>query len=160
MAEVRNGMDKAAMIQLTDKAICRMTDQIAKIQVVRTCTSEFDSVECCSLVLKTSGDYEALLILSAEDTVFREIARRMKRADKLTQEDITVYTTEYYNMLCGFLISHLNHTLGLKSRFGIAQLMKECYIRNTYTKDGYIKLFYECPYGKLEFQSIGLPVNL
>lgn len=157
MPECKNGLSKADMLQLLERAFMEITQKVAGFQVNPTVTMKVDVANCQSLLLRTSGDYTATLVLKAEDHIFYEIACSMKRNREITQDDLAVYTTEYFNMLCGYLVSHLNHRTGMKARFGIARLVKEEGVSGLFEGEA-VQLFYECPYGQMVFQSIDLPI--
>lgn len=159
MAESEKKIDPSAMIDLVDRAVLEMTERVSKLNLTRMESLDLNMNQCSSLTIETSGDYHAKLTMYVENSLLEEITRNMKRGEEPSPEDIIIYTTEYYNILCGFLISHLNSNHKLNSRFGIPRFAADCSKETCKQRNDGVSTFYRCEYGVLQFQGIGLPTN-
>ena len=75
----------------------------------------------------------------APSHVYKAIAEHMKQGEVENAEDMEIYLKEYFNILCGNIISKINRAINTSMRFGIpdyydqgviteqTQLMKVCY---------------------------------
>lgn len=151
-------MDRMELRSLADRAVREMTERIAKFLLIQKEVSSLNLLRCSSLVVRTSGEYEASLILNADDSYLEEIARRMKHSEEVTAQDVAMYTTEFYNILCGFLISQFNSIQCCKARFGIPKYTNNSYIQGLGKKDQGITLYYQNQFGAVQLQVIDFPV--
>lgn len=148
---------KAPLVTLLDRAMCEMTERVARMELKATDFVINNALQWESLFIRTRGDYEANLILSAEEPVFREIAVRMRRGREVTKSDIVIYVTEYYNIVCGFLVSHLNTLLNARARFGIPEFQEGFFIQKKQEKHG-ICLKYASEFGQMQLYAEGFPL--
>lgn len=151
-----NRMDSKSLTDLLNRSVCEMTKQVANIDLMLSDFVVEDYTGWDSFIIKTTGDYEATLVMSAQEDVFRQITRKMKRDEDAAVKDIAIYVTEYYNITCGFFVSHLNNILHVRARFGIPEFEKgPCGIRFRQNHDA-ITLRYESSFGRLEIYAEGI----
>lgn len=81
----------------------------------------------CSFSVKTTGDYCMNIVLHAEYEIFRSVAVNMKRGGVVKDSDINIYITEFFNILCGHIISAINKKYTCSARFGIPDMVKGYY---------------------------------
>lgn len=152
------GMEELA--ELMDNSVKCMTRRVTGLEMQRLKRPVRLRQETSSLLICTTGDYTAEIILNAEDSLLLEITRNMKHARVASAEEVSVYTTEYFNILCGHVISHLNNRLHIRSRFGIPRFLRGFYERHSLTgKSMEIELFFGCPYGAMRFKGVSLSMN-
>lgn len=152
-------MKEAPFAALLDRSVCEMTERVAGLELKASDFVIHNSSEWESFVIQTKGDYMANLVMSAEESVFKEIASRMKRGGEVSKKDIVEYVTEYYNIVCGYFISHLNKLLHVKARFGIPVLKKGISIRKRL--EGHVLcLRYVSQFGRMQFYAEGLPFTM
>lgn len=87
------------------------------------------------------GDDDFAFFFRAKPRIYYAIAERMKRAPIEDVNDLEIYVKEYFNILCGNIISRINRDQKTSMRFGIPD----------YYADGVVsempplmKVFYEC----------------
>lgn len=148
------------LTELVDKSVKCMTKRVTGLEMQRLKIPVKLKQETSSLRICTTGDYRAEIILNAEDSLLLEITRNMKHAENTSAEEVPLYTTEYFNILCGYIISHLNNRLHIKSRFGIPQFTSGFYEQCPFPeKSMEMELFFRCPYGAMRLKSISLSMN-
>ncbi len=157
MAAYDKTEDQMSVADLLDHSIREITSRVAAIRLSLIHDVSDDPSEWKTFLIRAKGDYAATIIMSAEDPVFYEIARNMKKKSDVSEVDIAVYVAEYYNILCGFFISAFNHRKKLKSRFGIPEFFKRKYIQNANLNPDAVSLFYQCTYGKVHICASGFP---
>lgn len=145
---------------LFDRAVREMTERVTGIELKATDFAAENSLEWESFIVQTKGDYKANLVMSADESVFREIAGRMKRGGEVSKKDIVDYVTEYYNILCGYFISHLNSFLHVKARFGIPVIKRGLLIRKKLEGQQALCLMYVSQFGRMQFYAEGLPFTM
>lgn len=69
------------------------------------------------------GDYGLSLTLFTPTPVLLELAIGMRRGAETDEDTAAVYVTEFFNILCGRLVSSLNSTTHTSARFGIPRVM-------------------------------------
>lgn len=136
---------------LLEESICEMTSRVGRIGLVRTDEMHRQLRSCNTLLLRTTGDYEALLLLSMEDSLVRAIVQNMKHGKDVEEEELRIYIVEYYNILCGYFISHFNQRQGLKARFGVPQLVYGHCVSGISIANAEIRICYNSQYGLAEF---------
>lgn len=112
---------------IVDTAVTDISKRVAKLEFTKAETTDFKGDKICSLVTTAKGDYDLTVILYAGSQVLRAIAVNMKRGVAVSDEDIVIYTTEYFNILCGHIISMINTLNKKKARFGVPQIMRGMY---------------------------------
>ncbi|MCI8453273.1 MAG: hypothetical protein HFE84_01460 [Lachnospiraceae bacterium] len=157
MAAFEKPGDRMPVADLLDHAVCEMTSQIAGLEMHLISAIPEDLSNWKTFLIRVKGDYMATVLMSAEDPVFYEIARNMKRQNEISKADIAVYVTEYFNILGGFFVSAFNRGRNLKARFGIPEYLKRAYIQNTNLNHDAVRLFYQCAYGKAVVDAMGFP---
>lgn len=113
--------------KILDLSVKDITKRVAKIDSVNTTKSVIDSNQVCSLVTSTSGGYDLTLAMYAEKPLFQVIAENMKRRAIETEDDIAIYTTEFFNILCGHVVSATNQMARTDTRFNIPQFIEGYY---------------------------------
>lgn len=154
-----SGTTESMVAELLDRSVCEMTAKMAGLTLTRAALSSDTPRNWLSLIIRTAGDYSASLIMRAEANVFLEITKAMKRASEVTEKDVMIYMKEYFNILCGFFVSHLNSRLHLSARFGIAEFVSGFYSPAENSDIHRILLPYKSIYGKLQLEGANLPHN-
>lgn len=109
--------------------------------------------EIKSLIISTQGDYCLTIVLSAEKDILRSIASNMKHGADADDSDIAIYTAEFFNILCGQIVSAINIKNHLKARFSIPQCIKGAYLIGI-TEEGFYRreYFYRSDYGTVKLE--------
>ncbi len=160
MVACEKTVEQTPVVGLLDRSVREITSRVTGIEISRTNFMIHNSSEWDSFFIQTTGDYEAAIVLSAEQPVFYAITQNMKRKGEVLEKDIVICVTEFYNILCGFFVSSLNRTMKLKSRFGIPELKKGQCLQSAGWGSGAVSLRYKCPYGRIQVHASGLPLML
>ena len=145
------------LFQIFDSALKDISKRVAKMEVV-SCpgTASLSAQESWSLFSKTAGDYPITVVFRTNSSVLKAITYNMKRRpDDITQEEISVYTKEFFNILCGHVISAVNQATGATAFFQVPEIQ-----RGTYStpEDRHLELhskyYYKCPYGLIVLEAL------
>ena len=106
-------MDYSSFLDFLSTTAIDMTKKIADLELhpAHHRMQEWEASDVASFSIRTSGGFRISLVLCAQRELLREIARRMKRQDKVTSGDVEIYSGEYFNIVCGTFLSHVNNTL-------------------------------------------------
>lgn len=110
------------------------------------------SSEPYSLIIDTRGDYDMRIILSADAHVMQTITKNMKRGREVAEEDIPIYSGEFFNILCGHIVSTVNTQNKKKASFGIPKFIKGSYPETDIGNSQHY--FYKCQEGAMELETI------
>ncbi len=160
MVACEKTIEQTPVADLLDQAVRDIAGRVAGLDLTRSDFVIKNSPEWNSFMIETTGDYKAAIVIGAEEPVFYEIARKMKRNPEVTEKDVIIYVTEFFNILCGFFLSRLNSMMGLKSRFRIPEFIKGQCIQSANMNQGAVRIRYECPYGRIQVHGAGLPIMM
>lgn len=144
------------ILEILDTAMKNISKRVAKLDMFNSATVEIDKDKSCSFVITTKGDYCLTIVLYAGNDVLRAITENMKRGETADESDIAVYTTEYFNILCGHVISAMNNSIHASARFGVPQMVKGRYMEDDSpnSMENKQELFYKCAYGPLKVETL------
>lgn len=138
--------------QILDDAARDITKRLAGIELERAQWPQGDSSDIASLYTATTGSYSITVVYHAETRLLRYIAEKMKRRPIEDAEEVEMYAKEYFNILCGHIISKINRLTKASARFGVPN-----YRRGFYTAEDYpgivLKVSYRSSAGGLQLQS-------
>lgn len=138
-----------------DNAVKDISKRVAKMDMENIDSAEIDDGDSNSLVTTSKGDYKLTIVFYTNSFVMRAITENMKRGKVATEEDIKEYTTEFFNILCGHVVTALNKKNNAAARFGIPIIVKGMYSDNELeSTDKLQKLFYKSNYGIVEVKTI------
>lgn len=130
-----------------------IAQRVAKLELVHTASANMNASDVSSLVSITNGDYSLIFVLSTETSVLQRITRNMKHQESISSEDIHIYTTEFYNIFCGHVVSALNDRIHARARFGIPRLIRGYYNgKGADSTNGLTELDFQCPFGALKLK--------
>lgn len=141
-------MENSPTIQsIVDSVIKDITKRVASVELHETEYDLDQSGEHCSLCVTVQGEYKITIIYNAEQRLLRTIAEHMKRGPISDSEEIALYTKEYFNILCGHVVSLINHITHSSARFGIPQYAKGAYALGDGTQP-FFKIAYQSEEGE------------
>lgn len=144
---------KIDILEILDTAVKDISKRVAKLDMLNADSAEINTEGSSSLVSTTKGDYCLTIILYTEDRVLRAITENMKRGVAADDADIPIYTTEYFNILCGHVVSTMNNRAHTAARFTIPRIVKgRC---EDIEPESELKqeLFYNCSYGPVKVET-------
>lgn len=113
-------LKKQELQEIADEIIRGITKQIAKIELYHSEEELADKGKYGFLTTKVNGAYELMIMLQAEWSLLSAIANQMHR-EPVVEEEVGEYITEYFNILCGRIISVFNQRMKLSSRFKVPE---------------------------------------
>lgn len=149
------------LTKITDRAIKDIARRVAGMDIWETDRAAIDETNARSLVTTARGDYELTIVFCTGLCVMRAIAENMKHGQRADDADIVAYTKEFFNILCGHVVSALNRSVHASARFGIPLLIKGPYQKGPYETGGQRSdLCYQCCHGPVRvsilYQSNGI----
>lgn len=115
------------LFQIVDSAIKDISRRVAKLDMVNTDSVQIKSEDTCTLYTTTRGDYCLTIILYTKIPVLKAITENMKRSPMVSEDDFAIYPIEYFNVLCGHVITAMNKAYCTKARFDVPQIIKGLY---------------------------------
>ncbi len=112
--------------EIIDSSVKDISKRVAKIDVFVEKGEAFGNFEKPYTIFSTtSGDYQMMLSFCTDKSVLRAIAENMTHGRQpLDEEEVLVYTSEYFNILCGHVISAINKEFYLKTYFSVPTVIK------------------------------------
>ena len=145
-------MDYSSYLDFLSTTAINITKRIADLELVPAERVPLEASDVASFSVRTSGGFRISLVLCAQLDVLREITRRMKRRDVVTSGDVEIYSGEYFNIVCGVFLSHVNNTQHTRTRFNIPCFTEGFYPARSVDTNSWFILPFKCPYGVLEFK--------
>lgn len=143
------------MTRYLDSAVRDVTMKIARLNLTTISPAEFRAGDTSSLVSKVDGDYSMILVFCADAHVLYAITRSMKHGEPCDEQDVEIYMREFFNILCGRIVSMLNNDTHSSSRFNIPQLLKGSYLEGAGESGAMVELYYDSGVGPFGMQSVG-----
>ncbi|RGE68939.1 chemotaxis protein CheX [Anaerotruncus colihominis] len=110
-------LDEHALEELIHRTVVDITRQIAKIDL-RLCSQDPDPAnELCTLRTTIDGDYHTELVLHADRALLHRLTENMMEAKTTDPEDMEEYSKEFFNVLCGHIVSEIFRRTKLPARF-------------------------------------------
>ncbi len=106
--------NKDRICQIIDANVLEITRKITGI--ILTASQPMKVPNTQTLYLCAKGSYQLDLYLHADKDSLKHIACTMKH-DSVTEEEIPLYTTEFFNILAGKIISTINQLYKQSARF-------------------------------------------
>ena len=100
-----------------DRIIREVTDASAGILLTRGEAEPSDHICTVHIGFRRGG--QSSLSLRADTSMFVRLARGMMQTEDLTPEDVEEVAKEYFNVLCGHVLSRLFQVTRLPARFSV-----------------------------------------
>lgn len=111
--------------RIIDEAVINITKRVANITLKRSDGLRPGSSGHSTLRITTTGAYRMTFVYRAPPRVFQIIADTMKRRSCTDEADMAEYVKEYFNILCGRIVSGINRETGASVRFGLPEYRRE-----------------------------------
>lgn len=138
--------------EILESAICDITQRLSGISLEKAITADKISSEIASLCAVTSGSYQITIICHGELQLFRRIAEKMKRRPIENDDEVEMYLKEYFNIVCGHVISRVNSATKESARFGIPQYHRGFYYADG-CRDAVVELSFHSNDGRLIYKA-------
>lgn len=106
------------------KVIIDIFLQVAKIAVIAIeKPTEVFCDDIISLVTTTKGDYSFEMAMYAHEYMINAICQNMKHSTQINKEDIQDYVGEFFNIICGQIVSNFNRQTKKSALFSIPKVI-------------------------------------
>ncbi|MCI8501076.1 MAG: chemotaxis protein CheX [Oscillospiraceae bacterium] len=122
------------LTEIFDKTAREVTEQESGIRL-RMGSTPPDG-ELCTVSIPFTRGFHSILSLCAETGLFARLTQGMMRGGTVTPQDIEDFSKEYFNVLCGRIVSRLYQETKVPYRFGIPT-----FYRGKALPDGYREHF-------------------
>ena len=127
---MHNIITQESLTEVFDRITRKVTKQAAGIYLEPGLTKPSGSLY--TVYAQFEGGFNTGLSMCAEATMFTRLTRYMIGLDDVTQEAVEDVSTEYFNMVCGCIASHLFKITKIPSRFTIPK-----FYRGRYAPEGH-----------------------
>ncbi len=140
--------------EILDDAVRDITKRLAGIDLERAHSSLLDDEDedVASLYTATTGSFQIKVVCHAQTRLLRYIAEKMARRPVEDSEMEEVYVKEYFNILCGHVISKINRLTNGSARIGIPEYYRGFYVVDDYP-DGLLEVSYKSIAGNFQVES-------
>lgn len=98
---------------IIEKNILEISSGVIGVNVEK-CGKENDKTESFTIHTKATGEYSLDLYMRADLDTLRQISAKMKRQPP-KDEEISMYVTEFFNIMGGRIVSEINKSFGKKA---------------------------------------------
>lgn len=141
--------DQENFERIVDCTVRDITKRMSGIHLIRTDKEPWTLDNAVSsLVTEVAGDYSFTVTCCADNKLLHTIAEHMKRSP-VSDDEVGIYTTEYFNTLCGHVVSQINHLNQASARFKVPQFIEG---PDNAHKDAFFDIHYESVDGKVSVQ--------
>ncbi|MEG0566364.1 MAG: chemotaxis protein CheX [Hungatella sp.] len=140
---------------ILDTAVKDISKQVVGLTMQDVPAQHVEMEEPCSMSITTQGDYCLRIVLYADGRILRAMAQNMKHGVSADDTDISIYTTEYFNILCGRIVSAMNMKHHSSARFGIPKFVRGAY-QNRFAQEPQCRqeYFYNCNIGTIKLETL------
>lgn len=143
------------ILEVLDTIVKEITKKIGKIEIYNIDLISLNENNSNSVIITTVGDYNLTIVLYAEITFMQAITENMKRGKILDIAEIDLYIKEYFNILCGRVITTMNNTIKKSAKFTVPNVVKGIYLMDVTQENLDIEeLYYKSNYGFAKVQTI------
>lgn len=151
-------VDFSVFPDIMDTAVKDISQRVAQLAVQNADKQDWKAENSFSVLATTQGDYDLTIVFCTKSEILRTITENMKHGREASEEDIPVYITEFFNILCGHIVSAMNSKCHCKARFGIPKLISGLY-EPEYTQDTHSshwkqEYFYHCNNGVIRVETL------
>lgn len=112
-------VDYETLSKIIDDAVEDISFKLASMEMHRIQEVDVSFSQPINLAVTVKGSKEIRIILQADKALLEKISERMKRQVIEDDNDITLYATEYFNILCGHIIASYNNMYRNRIRFTV-----------------------------------------
>lgn len=143
---------EADVLEKLSPFILDIFKRLADISLDERQDAPFPCLAARTFMIQTYGDLDMFITMRADKAVYASITEHMARKIEVDEEDIKDYVGEFFNILCGRMISAVNREHKTSIRFGLPKMDKQKEFTG-HTDDNRIFAFnYECSHGTVIIQ--------
>lgn len=146
-------MEAIEVFEILNQSAVDLSKRVAQLDIELTEPFHLVPETSCSFITNTKGDYSLTIILYAENCVFESITKNMKHSDAITDGDILIYAGEFFNILCGHIITAVNNKIHAACKFSVPHLIEGPIPSDLALVEGHRQsLYYRSPCGLLKLE--------
>lgn len=151
-------VDYETLSKIIDDAVGDISFKLASIEMHRIQEVDVSFSQPINLAVTLKGSKEIRIILQADKALLTKISEQMKHQVIESDSDVTLYATEYFNILCGHIIASYNNIYRNRIRFSVPYQWKND--SSGACEKGIVHQFnYKCKSGILSIQVIFCSIN-
>lgn len=148
---IGKSIEDSGFMDFLGATVTDVTQKIAKLELRPSQEiPEGTAYGIASFSTRTSGDFRISLGMSAHIELMKEITRRMKGHAEVSMGDVESYGGEYFNIIFGVFLSHVNNFLHTKTCFRVPLFSENLYPLRCLGDKHWHVLAMSCPYGMME----------
>lgn len=120
------------LAEIFDQVVREITQREAGIEL-QSSDAELGG-ELCTVYTTFHKGYRTSLSLCAERSMFVRLTRRMMEQEDVSDEDVSVFAREYFNVLCGHVATRLFEITKVPARFAVP-----AFCQGRYTPEGHLE---------------------
>lgn len=117
---------KSLLTSIFDEVIRDVTRREVGIRL--TVQESVPEKELCTVFANFEQGYRTSLSLCAEEALFRRLAQNTLETEDISPQDVEDFAKEYFNVLCGHIVSRLYEVTKIPARFGIPAFYNGRYV--------------------------------
>lgn len=125
-------ISRERLAEIFDQVIREITQQEAGI-ILQSSDLELNG-ELCTVYTAFERGYHTSLSLCAEMSMFVRLTKGMLQEEKVTLQEVELFTKEYFNVLCGHIVSQLYQITKVPARFRIPAFYQGRYVPDDHLK--------------------------
>ncbi|MCQ4726098.1 chemotaxis protein CheX [Anaerotignum faecicola] len=140
--------------EIIDKSVKDISKRVAKIDVSKEKINLLGKLEAPYTIFSAiNGDYQIILSFCTDRAVLKAIAENMMHGKELNEDEVLIYTSEYFNILCGHVVSSINREFYLKSSFSVPKIVEGVDIPISHSHVRH-QMFYDYSYGTAKIEAL------
>lgn len=129
-------LSREDLSRLLDQVTREITQREAGIILKRTgAAPDGAEEEVCTVYTFFNRGMDTSLSLRADMSLFVRLACGMMQTEELTPQDVEEVAKEYFNVLCGHVLSRLFQLTKLPARFNVPSFCRGCHLAEGYEDD-------------------------
>lgn len=108
-----------------EEAFVKITNQLVHISLESDSTPCSLSGKVYTGVIHTRGPFEAGISCCMEESLYQAVLNGMTNGKEVSSRETVLYTTEYFNIVCGNAISRINNKIKAPSRLHVPLVVED-----------------------------------
>lgn len=147
-------MDDKYLQNLVNDTVIRITKKMTGVsmQAVEAPANRSRHNPVLKILITDGGRGQVTALYSTSNSAFHKIADGMKRRPVEDEAEMVVYIKEYFNVLCGNIISRINREKKASFRFGVPSYHEQGFEKS---ENPFIEMVYDMDGGRIRISWIG-----
>ena len=111
--------------KILDSSVRDISRRVGKLEVIDSQKGSAGELESpYTVCVVTTGEMQDVLSFCADGQVMEAMARNMMHGADVNEKDIEYCAMEFFNILCGQMISTINRTYNTRVRFSVPSIRR------------------------------------